>query len=856
MSKKLELGKSMKQDMQQLMQKEIQSRDDSKIPINGESDDYFTVALFGKSGMGKSTTGNKLLEINDDKYLYQSQDQIKEWRCCDNSLLKICSEGELKAFKPGAGAESVTKQCQMLSNEQTRIRVLDIPGFGDSQSNSKTTVQRNAGLIDGVSQIQCELNIRFHCILYFLPNREVLERSDAYCQDELKTLYHYFGDSIFRCMVIVVTKHKRDKSVFVPEDYDDMEKTLQYTMKEVTKPEKPICPPVIHIPFNSTPAEVLISVKTALKNNNNTLDPKQMFLAYSGDENWEEWIKCFELAAAKRSLNSRAKLQMMKNILTGPTKVVFEKLSEPDEVTYEFARYELQKHIYCERYMARKKKSNEQWKDFAVALCELASNAFPDMQKDKLQEKVINSVRLQAIEHIRNLALPDHLSLDSIVTIVTATETIPLAYTADVEKGWKPWIAHFHHITTQRSLDESTKVQWLKARLAGKALEIFYGLTQTQLSNYNVTVQNFCNELYTYFIHSRKKRQAERWDTYAHELNILAEKGYPNLKIAQQEAIVLEQILSQVKNPSLKSRHWKTLNEAVIFLAAIDEIPDEYADETGRSWEMWLKHFETKCGLQNKEKLQWLKVRISTKLLPLFERVCKKTKDEYNMVIKEFQISLISRKEFLSRNKLTAENWEELCDDLCLLASKFVPNEERNSAVLEQFIAITLKNGFDFKLYKPKTLLEAVTIVSARDDVLLVEKYSTNESWEIWIVDFEQALFKKRKTLPDYAKVMFLCDRLLGTALEVFNSLSSEVRTDYVKVKKAFRKQERKEMESIMSTLYTKVEYGLKENYPDIQDSERKKVLKHLFTDPKMKHQVQKIDPNIITLTLTFQMEL
>ena len=808
--------------------------------------DYYTIALLGKSGQGKSTTGNKLLQI--DNTTFESKDAIKEWKCSDPAALKCSSTNEPKlGFISGEGAESVTKQCQMLSNEDKFIRVLDVPGFADSKSTNKTTVHRNAALIHSVGKIQKEFKIQFHRILYFLPNRGRLVRSDAYMQDELKTLFFYFGDSVFKCMVIIATKDEGENPGFTDTQFEKMRKTVLYTMQEVTHKEHPICPPIVYLPFDATPAELLIIVKEAPVESESALDHcREDFQVYSCDDEWETWIQQFESCANSRSLDNKSKLEMMKTLLTGVTKVAFDKIAGEDFVQYDSAIEQLRKHIYSARYEARKKKNGEEWKDFVGDLCKLAKNAFPDKQPEQINEMVIANFQSQAVLCVKHLQLPDQLfSLDTIVTIVTATEAIPVAYTAeDMGKGWLNWIAHFDKITT--SLDVCTKLHWLNARLAGKALIIFDKLSFQNCGDFQQAKEIFCRKLFTSLFEESEKRQTQRWDSYAEELKSLAKMGYPMLQSQESESVVLNRILSQVKNQTLKERQWTTLNEAVITIAATEEIPDEYDDETGQTWTAWLAKFNMKCGIaDNKQRLQWLKVRISDRLLPLFQMVCNEMKDDFVQVISSFHASLVSMAMFKSRTKLPSESWKELSDDLVKLATKCFPMEERENVVLMHFLSIIQKPLSYFKLSKsPESLFKAVIMVSGIEAVQQLEKYSGDTEWDQWLRTFESALISNGEwvLLTEVDIVEFLRSRLELKALSVFEKLSPEQLSTYQKAKDTFCSElyvylfqsSEKRQAQRWDTYADELKFMADKGYPHVPIQEREdKVLRHILCQVK-----------------------
>ena len=821
--------------------------------LNGESitkSEYYTIAMFGKSGIGKSTTGCKLLDIYDESH---SQYAIKEWQCTDKSLLKQTSDNERKAFACSKGAGSVTKQCQLLSNEQSMIRVLDIPGFADSKGNTKSTIERNGALMDSVLAIQKELAIKFQRILYFLPIRGPLERADVYLQDEMKILFYYFGESVFNCMVIILTKTRRDTSDFSKEEYEDIDEALLYTMQEVK--ENKTCPPVLHIPFNASATELLKLIKSKKVICDSGHHPIQMLLTKFYDEDWDEWIEHFELLADHKSLNNMGKLQMMKPVLTGHAKVALDKLLVHNEVTYEFAKCEVRKAIYAERYETRQKMSDEQWNDFANDLCTLAIGAFPDTPRERIKEIVATKVRKEVLQNGTNLAIPDESTLESIIIIATAAETIPVAYSEENENvPWDNWITHFDAVTTEKCLDDSAKLQWFKARLSGKALCIYSSHISRDCNDYAIAKASFSKEWHAHLLSSREKKNSERWDIYANELIIMAEKAYPLLQLVDRHEIVLKHIMGQVKNKSFLSRKWTCLDEAVIVITASDEVPNEYADETGKMWNEWLGEFEKKCDIYCKDRLKWLNARISNKLLPLFRTVCDDMMSDYERVVKAFGHVLQSRDEFQLRTKSTDEEWEDVCHDLSSLAEQFAPKNEIQAIVLKKLLETMTEHEIVLPTI-PKSQDEALELVRVMKSLRAMTEYSGDECWEEWCGNVKDIL-SKGKGITEYAKIKLLKDKIEGNALETFNSMPSEDKSTtfnaairalgihlYLRKFQLRYKLVNEHWEQYASDL-TKI---AQEAYPDMQVGKRNEtVLQHFLADPMMGSEVKTISPESI----------
>ena len=256
--------------------------------------EYYDIMIIGRTGMGKSTTADKLVIANltncdyrgeaydeetveggrmttSDLSMWLTSDAEGEmkrvtWRLKDLVLFR-CLDNPHKEVNDFYRKQSKqTMQSQLISNETTMVRVLDVAGFFESLNPS-------ANVMREVLHIQVAMRMDFKRILYFIPERGSLETSHKILRMELEQMVHFFGKSIFDCMVLIATVNP-DVYQYIPPDIVPFSREAE--MKIRTKFQEALDlvlppgeqlpdqkPPIVFISMNDTCEDIYANIKDA-----------------------------------------------------------------------------------------------------------------------------------------------------------------------------------------------------------------------------------------------------------------------------------------------------------------------------------------------------------------------------------------------------------------------------------------------------------------------------------------------------------------------------------------------------------------------------------------------------------------
>ena len=316
----------------QLIQSEDEPSGSEVEDMKNFYDDYFDIMIIGKTGLGKTTTADKLLLANltgkqygqkqqDDtnkskasssqepskdgasqrRRSSQASDNIAQaedlsmWHISDevgdidmveqrlkNLIYCRLSDNPHEAVNKLREDSSVTKCCELLSNDTSKIRILDVPGFfstkkigpkssKDMLENTQSIISNNLLTMRKILHIKTAYQFKFNRIVYFLPERGVLRSNSQVLQMELQMMETYFGRTIFECMLVVAThdrsayksfKGDNEQKLYSPLDFEKTKMYLQQALRAVFADITLIPrPPIEFLSYHSTCEDLLNLIK-------------------------------------------------------------------------------------------------------------------------------------------------------------------------------------------------------------------------------------------------------------------------------------------------------------------------------------------------------------------------------------------------------------------------------------------------------------------------------------------------------------------------------------------------------------------------------------------------------------------
>lgn len=173
------------------------------------------------------------------------------------------------------------------------------------------------------------------------------------------------------------------------------------------------------------------------------------------------------------------------------------------------------------------------------------------------------------------------------------------------------------------------------------------------------------------------KKSSEQIDEYAELLLRMTTYAYPDATEQERETNVLNH-LKLYLHPSIQSREWKSLDEALTINCAVNTITEEFTSDQSKGWDKWLEKFTSKCDechLDKSKYLLWFESRLSGKAMDCYCTLPKQLRKDYKTAINSFQSKLYkSSFEDRCQSKSVKESVNDWAKDLSLLIAKAYPD--------------------------------------------------------------------------------------------------------------------------------------------------------------------------------------
>ena len=273
--------------------------------------DYFDIMILGKTGMGKTTTADKILMANPTGKEYEYSPPQQNGAAADDGAASGVSKSEditmwhisedpqevervtmrLKNLVFWRGVENPhdevnkarkeesksTERCELLSNDTSKVRVLDVPGFYGADAATASNVSERAqetarsdlSTMRKILRIQATKSFKFNRIVYFLPETGVPTRSSQILQTEISIMKKYFEQSIFESMIVVATHNQsayrcfqKDAELYSQDEIETTRHCFKIALDKVFGNYDAPVPNIIFISMFDSCEEVLRKIQT------------------------------------------------------------------------------------------------------------------------------------------------------------------------------------------------------------------------------------------------------------------------------------------------------------------------------------------------------------------------------------------------------------------------------------------------------------------------------------------------------------------------------------------------------------------------------------------------------------------